>query len=447
MKVSMLRTACALLAVMTAMPLLSQVEYSEGIIYTLPEQETRMITPPAVSGVNLQLMNEASERANYLSGGVTLNTAYVSNVQPGETTSPVNDESYSIWPILTLDQRSPRMTRMLAYSSGFTFYQKTSALDSINQSMDASVDYGLSPRLTLSLRDSFRQNSNVFNQPLDATTGTASPPTGGQAPGVILPFEEELKNDVSGIFSYQYAQFSMVGGKVGYASLDFPNSTKGSGLYNSSSESALGFYSWRATLSQYFGAMYQGAKVVTSQLNSTTQIQTLSFFYTFYTGRDITLSLTAGPQYMSFTEPGSSSYQKWTPSLKASVGWETSHIRLTSDYARNITAGQGIPGAYTSNSADASLRYQLASNWVVNSLVVYENDKNSLPSSLQNYPGGNTLSATASAEYNMNTYLVMGLGYTHLHQNYSGITEIAHAPDSDRVFFSLSYYFRRPMGR
>lgn len=443
----MFRIACALLVVMTAMPMLSQVEPSTAVDLTAPDQETRMITPPAVSGALLPLDDELDQRSNYLSGGVTFNWAYISNVQPGATSASINDESYSIWPILTLDQRTPHSTRMLSYSSGFTFYKQTSALDSINQNMDARFDYGFSPRLIVSIRDSLRQNSNVFNQPLVTSGGTSSPPVGVQSPGVVMPFENEVKNDLSAIFSYQFDEFSMFGGKVGYETLNFPNLTKGSGLFNSKANSELGFYSWRVSRAQYFGAMYQGAQVVTSGQETTTQTQTLSFFYTLYSGKGFTLTLSTGPQYMSFTEPGSPSYHEWTPSVRASIGWQTPRIRLTSDYSRDITAGQGILGAYASNSADASLRFQLTRNWVVNSVVVYENDKNSVPALQQGYPGGNSLSWTASAGYNIREYLVAGFGYTRLHQNYSGVTAIALTPDSDRAYFSLSYFFHRPLGR
>ena len=448
MKVSMFRKACAILAITMAMPVLSQVEPSaDGVDFTEPDQGTRMITPPVVSDANLPLDSEFGRRSNYLSGGVTFNSAYVSNVQPGVTSASLNDESYSIWPTLTFLQTTPLTTRILTYRSGFTFYQRTKVLDSINQNMDARIDYKLSPRISMSLRDSLRQNSNVFNQPLVAVGGAIPPTDSVPSPGVVIPFEEEFKNDVNAIFSYQFAQFAMIGAKVGFQSLNFPNLTKGSGLNNSIAESASGFYSRRVSRAQYFGAIYQGANVVASQLRTTARTQSFSFFYTRQSSRNFTLSLSGGPQYLNFMKPDSRSYQKWTPSVRAGVGWQTSRTRLTADYSRAITAGQGIPGAYASNSADASLRFQLAPNWIINSLAVYQNDKNSLPASLQPYPGGHTLSGTASVGYNIGEHLMTGLGYTRLHQRYSGITEISRSPDSDRVFVSISYYFRAPLGR
>jgi hypothetical protein len=313
--------------------------------------------------------------------------------------------------------------------------------------MDAKVDYELSPHLTMRIQDSFRQNSNVFNQPLVTAGGATSPLEGVQPSGLVIPFAEELKNDVNATLSYQFTRFAMIGGKVGFESLNFPDLSKESGVYASKAVSVLGFYNRRVSHSRYLGVIYEGAKVVSSQRKTTTQTQTLSFFFTLLSSRNLTLSLTVGPQYLNFTEPDSPSYQKWTPSARASLGWVTPHIRITSDYSKDVTAGQGILGAYASDRADASLRFQLTRNWIVNSLVVYQNNKNSVPILQQGYPGGHTMSGTALAGYSLSEHLTAGLGYTRLHQNYSGVTAISGAPDSDRVFISLTYAFRRPLGR
>lgn len=444
---SMTRKLCAIAAaILISAPCWCQVEPSAEGDITPPDENTRMIMPPVVSGDTLPINGELGQRSNYLSGGVTLDTAYIGNVQPGETAASVNDQSYSIWPIVTLDQRTPRALRLLNYSSGFTFYQHTNVLDSVNQSMDANFEFGVTPRLTVGLKDSFRQNSNVFNQPI-LGSGAVTAQTGPVNSGLVIPFDEELKNEVSGLAGYQFAKYAMVGGRVSIQSLKFPNVRQGSGLYDSRGESGLGYYSRRVSRDQYFGGFYEQANVVTSQQKTTTQTQTFSIFYTLYSGRDLTLSLAAGPQYLKFTMPKTPSYSQWTPSVRASIGWQAVRARVTADYSRDVTAGQGLLGAFASDSADIATRVQLTRSWVFNAIGVYENSKNSVPNSLQGFPGGHSLSGTASVGYNVGEHLVAGAGYTHLHQSYSGISEISKAPDSDRVFLTVSYYFRRPLGR
>src|ERR1039458_7149995 len=64
----------------------------------------RMLTPPPVSGANYPLSFASEERANYLRGGVTFNTAYSDNVLGSTSTNPVSEVSYSVWPTLELDK-------------------------------------------------------------------------------------------------------------------------------------------------------------------------------------------------------------------------------------------------------------------------------------------------------------------------------------------------------
>jgi hypothetical protein len=449
MKSLMLSKAFAILAVAITVPLLPQVEPSADDGITKTDQETRMITPPMLNGASLPLDEEVGQRSNYLSGGLTFNSAYISNVRPGVASSSIDDTTYSIWPSLAIDQKTPRMTQKLSYNSGFTFYRKTNALDSINQSMEARFDYGFSNRLAVSFQERFRQNSNVFNQPLAPSGGETFQAEVAQTSGIVVPFEEELKNNLSAIISYRIAKFSMVGVKGGFESLSFPSVSEGSGLYASRAVSVLEFYSRRVSRLQYIGASYQSASIVTSQQQTTTRMQTLSFFYTLYSDRNFTVSVAAGPQHMNFTAGNAPSYQRWVPSVRAGLGWQTARLRFTSDYSTETTAGQGLLDAYISNSEDATLRYQLKRNWVLNSVAVYANSENSVPSlsSLQVSPGGHTLSVTASIGYNIGQNLVAEFGYTRLRQDFSGVAAISSAPDSDRVFISLSSYFHRPLGR
>lgn len=438
---------CAILLVLITVPAWCQVEPSATGSYAAPDEDAHMIMPPVVSGANLPLDAELGQRSNYLSAGVTLDSGYISNLQPGESVVAISDESYSIWPMVSVDQRTPRSLRSLVYTSGFTFYQRTNVLDTVNQSMDADFEFGLTPRLTVSLRDSFRQNSNVFNQPI-VGSGVLSP--AAVAPidsGVVIPFDEELKNEVSALFGYQFAKFAMVGGRVAVQSLKFPDLRQGSGLYNSKADSALAYYSRRISRDQYLGGFYEQANMVTSQQKTTTQTRTLSLFYTLAAGRNFTLSLATGPQYLDFTVPGSPSYSEWTPSVGGSIGWQASRARITADYSRDITAGQGILGAFASDIAEASARYQLTRSWILNGIGGYENSKNTVPIALQGYPGGRSVSGTVSVGYSVREYLTAGAGYTHLRQRYTGVAAISQAPDSDRVFLSVSYYFRRPLGR
>ncbi|MDR3494157.1 MAG: hypothetical protein P4L82_06105, partial [Ancalomicrobiaceae bacterium] len=82
----------------------------------------RMLTPPPVSGETYPLSFTSEERANYLRGGVTFNTAYSDNVLGATSAHPVSDVSYSVWPTIALDETTPRLHTVFTYAPGFTFY-------------------------------------------------------------------------------------------------------------------------------------------------------------------------------------------------------------------------------------------------------------------------------------------------------------------------------------
>ena len=62
-------------------------------------------------------------------------------------------------------------------------------------------------------------------------------------------------------------------------------------------------------------------------------------------------------------------------------------------------------------------------------------------------PGGNTASGTAVLQHRIGEHFNAELGYARLHQNYNGIALVSTAPDSDRVYISVSYQLTRPLGR
>src|SRR5215472_12519428 len=64
----------------------------------------RMVTPPPVSGQTYPIMLTSEERSNYLRGGLSFTGAYTDNALAGLQPHPVSDVSYSISPMIALDQ-------------------------------------------------------------------------------------------------------------------------------------------------------------------------------------------------------------------------------------------------------------------------------------------------------------------------------------------------------
>lgn len=235
---------------------------------------------------------------------------------------------------------------------------------------------------------------------------------------------------------------------------NYPTLSDASGFYNSNSFGGSAFYSERLSSTRYVGLTYQYLRSQSNPVNAQTtvisspevQTHTLLAFYTIYLKPTLSLSLSAGPQHTDATQSASPPLNSWTPSVTASIGWQRSHTNLVASYSRIVTGGLGLPGAYNSSSANASVRWQMARTWAVGATGSYFNNNNVSPSSSSTNPGGNAVSGTVSVQHSISDHLDMELGYAHLHQSYSDIAVISAAPDSNRAYISISYRLTRPLG-
>ena len=445
----MLIRICLCLALFAAIPVWSQVAPSATETGITTVDDTQMMTPHPVSGESYPITVGDEVRSNYLAAGVVFTSAYDDNVLAGEGTAPIRDLTYSIWPTVTLDQATSRQRRVLTYSPGFTFYQHTTALNATDQNAALSFLYRLSPHITANVQDAFQKSSNAFNQPYPLSGGGISGSTPSPTATVIVPFADRLGNTVNASISYQFSRNGMIGGGGDFEVLDFPNSSQVPGLYNSHSSGGSAFYSARLSKMQYIGVTYQYSRILAYPLNAESEAQTHSFlpFYTIYLNRTFSISVLAGPQHFNATQTHFPSSSAWTPTVMASVGWQRSRTNLVARYSHAVTGGGGLVGAYNSTSADAIARWQIAHTWTVGAEGIYANYKNVSALEASASPGGHAVSGTTSLQHPFNDHFMLEFGYDRLHQSYASIAVIASAPDSNRVFLSLTYRFAKPLGR
>jgi outer membrane protein assembly factor BamA len=104
-------------------------------------------------------------------------------------------------------------------------------------------------------------------------------------------------------------------------------------------------------------------------------------------------------------------------------------------------------GAFSTNSASASARWQWARTWSVDAGAGYTIFKNVSPETLSSGQGGHSVSGTLSVGHPFKERFRAEAGYQRLHQTYNSIAAISGDPDSDRAFISISYQLTRPLGR
>ncbi|MFZ0662800.1 MAG: hypothetical protein WAM66_08920 [Acidobacteriaceae bacterium] len=413
------------------------------------DDPSRMLTPPPVSAAGYAVWVPSERRANYLSAGVIVSSAYDDNVLVGSSPSPVSDVSYSFWPTITLDRATSRLRQTFTYSSGYTIYQPTSALNETDQNASANFSYRLSPNMTVTALDLFQKSSNVFGQPFSYSGGTIPGTPQSEVAAIIAPFAKRTTNTANAQLTYQFRMNDMVGVAGNSVVLDYPDPSQTPGLYGSNGFGGSAFYSHRLSGGKYIGALYQYARTLISPQDSqsVTQTDAIFGFYTFYLRPNLSLSFAGGPQYFDTSLPPLAPVHSWSPAGTASLAWQEMHTTVVATYSRTVSAGGGLLGVFDSNSANLSVRWQFAHNWMTGVTGNYVLTTNAAPSIPIFYPGGRSISGSPFVAYTFGSHLQLEGGYNRLHQSYNGVAILADNPDSNREYISLSYQFNRPLGR
>ena len=434
------------LVLLSTNPLKAQVEPSASGGPTADDDST-MMTPPPVNGFPYPTTAGSETRSNNLATSVTVNSAYIDNVLPDETVTPIGNFTGTITPGVTLDRSTPRQMEQITYSPVFSFYEPTSTLNSIDQSANVAAQFHLSPHLALSVRDFILKTSNVFNESYPFSSSiTGSTPT--STPTVIAPFVERFTNTTTGVVSYQFAANAMIGGGVLFESYNFPDQAQTQGFYDSRSIGGTVFYSRRLSRAQYAGVAYEYERIRAYPLSiaGEARIHSLLPFYTVYFNRTFSLSISAGMQRVGETESTSFQSNSWAPSVVTSVGWQGRRGNIAASYSRSVTAGGGIVGTFNANSVSGSGGWQFSRTWSGSASAFYRTFVSL----------GQTASRSVSSDYTaaqVSFYRTLGarmnvsFGYQHLNQNYSDIAVIAANPNSNREFVSITYQLTRPLGR
>ena len=458
------KTCVGLLVVAAAVPLWSQVDNpptqpvaAYGTGSGTENTDSRMMTPPPVSGQTYPAAPASQERSNYLQAGVTFSSAYSDNLvgSTGSNSGPVSDESYSVFPTLALNETTTRLHFTLTYAPGFTFYQHTSSLNQANQNASIDFQYRLSPHVTFSARDGFQKSSSVFNQPSLGSDGSVS--GGIQEPNqsVIAPVTSQLNNSGNAGITYQFAANGMIGGSGTFSNLHYLDPTQVPGLYDSTSQGGSAFYTYRISKMHYIGVTYQYQRLLSYPApgSNVTQTHSILLLYTLYATSRFSISFFGGPQYadvgpqysdtVSIPTPAS---QSWHPEAGGSMSWQGRLSSVAVSYSHMISGGGGLIGAVKMDSANASIRQQLTRT-LSGSVSGGYAQNNVLASAVAGASNGHTWSGTASAQQQFGQHLNVQLGYTRLHQVYSGVAVLATTPNTNREFVSISYQFSRPLGR
>jgi hypothetical protein len=255
--------------------------------------------------------------------------------------------------------------------------------------------------------------------------------------------------------NYQFAANGMVGASGTFSNLHYPNQAEVPGLFDSSSQGGSAFYSLRVSKMHYIGATYQYQRLVSNPTvgQNETQTHALLFFYTLYATSRVSLSFFGGPQHSDTVQPPQPPLQlqipaarAWMPAAGGSMSWQGRLTNVALSYSHIISGGGGLSGAVKMDSASGSIRQQIARR-LSGSIAGGYAQNDVLGSALAGATNGHTVSGTASLQQALSQHISVQVGYTRLHQDYSGVAVLAATPNTNRESVSISYDFSRPLGR
>jgi hypothetical protein len=385
---------------------------------------------------------------------VTLNGAYLSNIPSDQTGAPSNVGAFSIRPNFLLSRSTSRQQVTLTYNPSILIYEPAISPDIVDQDAAVMFQERLSPTVTVSLQDSFYKTSDVFDESYTfsegGVTGSSQTPTAV----VIAPYADQLNNTAHADFSYQFGRDGMVGAEGFYTILSYPKSSSSPGLSNFTGGGASAFYNRRLTSSQYMGFKYEYARSTGKQTDqqsgtltqSVTQTHSIVPFYSLYLTKTLSFSVAAGIQRIDVTVPQSPDAASWSPSIDASMGWQSSRVSVAANYLRFVDAGEGLLGAYSSNGFNASAGWRFANTWTGSVSAYYANLSNETPQ-LVSFTNGSSVSAQASLSHPLGQHFTTTFGYARIHENFPSIAAISADFNTDSASASISYEFQKPLER
>ena len=419
---------------------------------------TEVLTPPTpVNNVQMPLaFSSDGERSNYLSGSIQLGGGYNDNalVTPNDH---INNVSTVIVPRIEIRQNRERWSLDLAYSPGITINQNLSEQNQFAHSLSFATNYRLSPHVSLQLRDNFAKTNNLFSGLFGSTAGPG--PLQQSNSSVITPLADSTSNNTGLGLTYQFSASSLVGVSgnyyfVNYGSIE--NTPGASGFIDSRSASGAAFYAHRLSNRHWLGATYNFQQFMFTPGGRTTIHRSLGF-YSLTFGSHMSLSLWAGPQYStSFRsnlvapQPSAGTTalpSQWSPAAGAMFDWQGSHTSLQSEYSKQISDGGGLAEAVNMQAVNAEIRRRLTARWTARVGGAYtRNDplhtlSSSVTAPLRSFQG------TAGIEYRLTDNLGASVLYGRQQQRYEFLLLPSATANQNRVWFSLSYIFTRPLGR
>ena len=369
--------------------------------------------------------------------------------------------SYLLFSRLGVELSRRRLLFKADYEGGYSLNQRFSAYDEGSHSAKLDLRYRLSPHVTLRVADRFAYTTSFFSQIADLNTGTGII----QQPnvGIITPFSRHTDNLATGQLTYQYSAGDMVGVNATSDISSFQAAPAGApALLNSRSEEGDAFYSHRFTPRNWSGIGYTYQRISFQPAIENLNSHSILLYHTIYLKRNVVLGFFAGPEYsqldsqivstnvtLPYVSVNSTavSQDRWSVAGGGSFNWTGPHSSFQASGVRKVSDGGGLLGAVDITNGIAAMRRQVKRNSTVEFNVIYVGS-HSLDRGTTTFFGDlKSVSGSLSWEQDVGPHFATVFGYSRDYQEQSASAQPSENVNHNRGWVTVSYRFRRPLGR
>jgi hypothetical protein len=243
-----------------------------------------------------------------------------------------------------------------------------------------------------------------------------------------------------------------VGVSGGFYVSNYRDVPAGTQLFDTRSSQAAAFYTHRITERNWIGASYRFQRLTFTSGSGETLVHSILAFDTFMLPAKMSVSIFAGPEYVDSvsgligSSTTSESSKRWSSAAGASFNWTGLRTSFFADFVRRTNDGGGLQGATQATSVSGGVRHRLGRAWTTSASAAYGvNDSvitaPGIPESVK------FTSFSGSVERAIRESVILLAGYSHEIQKGQDLLLPDDNAYRNRVWFSISYNFTRPLGR
>lgn len=296
--------------------------------------------------------------------------AYDDNIM-GSPTPRIDDEVQNIFAHISFVHDGTRISALVDYLPYYEFYQKTTPYNRFDQTLASDVNFGLSERWGLRLRDTFTDMTGSYFPQTGATASDAiGPPTSLNAT-VYSPVAAERDNNSRVDLAFQTGKYSTLDFFGSYERRVYTEKIPlGASLLNTSGTSGGAEYTWRPTAHLTAGLLYLYQRMDLSGAlpeGSAERMETQGAFPSlgWRIHPHVELDVFAGPQFVTqmASQRSAASLDEVDWSAGGSVSAQSERSSMVLSGQRMVNDGGGYLTFVTESYLEGTLRHRLYGQW------------------------------------------------------------------------------------